>query len=94
MIPIPFQAGTVQPVTAGYAIAIFDQGDTLPQTGTAPQTPLGFATATGQEGVYSFTVPAGNALSEGSHFLTARVQMIAILRLQMEVDFHAASQIY
>ena len=77
MIPIPFQAGTVQPVTAGYAIAIFDQGDTLPQTGTAPQTPLGFATATGQEGVYSFTVPGGGALSEGSHFLTARVQMIA-----------------
>jgi len=77
IIPIPFQAGTAQPVTAGYAIAIFDEGNTLPQTGTAPQTPLGFATATGQEGVYSFTVPNALALSEGSHFLTARVQMIA-----------------
>lgn len=77
IIPIPFQTGTAQPVIAGYAIAIFDEGNTLPQTGTAPQTPLGFALATGQEGVYSFTVPSGSALSEGSHFLTARVQMIA-----------------
>ena len=77
IIPIPFQAGTAQPVIAGYAIAIFDEGNTLPQTGTAPQAPLGFAVATGQEGVYSFTVPGSLALSEGSHFLTARVQMIA-----------------
>ncbi len=77
IIPIPFQAGVAQPTTAGYAIAIFDEGNTPPQTGTAPQTPLGFATAVaGQQGIYTFTVPAAVALSEGSHFLTARVQMI------------------
>ena len=50
IIPIPFQAGIAQPITPGYAIAIFDEGDTLPQTGTAPQTPLGFATASGTAG--------------------------------------------
>lgn len=74
VIPIPFQAAAG---TAGYRIAIFDEGNSPPpgtQTGTAPQTPLGFATATAQEGVYTFTVPA--ALSDGSHFLTARVQMV------------------
>lgn len=73
VIPIPFRAGPTQPTLAGYAIAIFDEGNTLPQTATAPQTPLGFATATSQEGVYTFTTPV---LSQGSHFLTARVMMI------------------
>ena len=76
-IVIPFQAGVAQPAVPGFAIAIFDEGNTPPQTGTAPQTPLGFATAVaGQQGVYTFTVPAAVALSEGSHFLSARVQMI------------------
>ncbi|MFK8114092.1 MAG: choice-of-anchor Q domain-containing protein [Rubripirellula sp.] len=77
IIPIPFQAGIAQPNTPGYAIAVYDEGNTPPQTGTAVQTPLGFATAVaGQQGIYSFTVPNALALSEGSHFLTARVQMI------------------
>ena len=77
VIPIPFQAGPNQPVTPGFAIAIFDEGNTPPQTATAPQTPLGFATAVaGQDGVYTFTVPNALALTEGSHFLSARVQMI------------------
>ena len=77
IIPIPFQAGVAQPNTPGYAIAIFDEGNTPPQTGTAVQTPLGFATAVpGQQGIYTFTVPGAVALSEGSHFLSARVQMI------------------
>ncbi len=77
IIPIPFQPGVAQPNTPGYAIAIFDEGNTPPQTGTAVQTPLGFATAVaGQQGIYTFTVPAALALSEGSHFLSARVQMI------------------
>jgi len=80
VIPIPFRPGVApnltQPTQAGYAIGIFDEGNTGTQTGTAPQTPLGFATATVQEGVYTFTVPNGMALSEGSHFLTARVLMI------------------
>ncbi|MGB7324210.1 MAG: dockerin type I domain-containing protein [Rubripirellula sp.] len=77
IIQIPFQAGLAQPAAPGYAIAIFDEGDTPPQTGSAVQTPLGFATAVpGQQGIYEFTVPDARALSEGSHFLSARVQML------------------
>lgn len=75
VIPIPFREGPGQPTQAGYAIAIFDEGATE-QAGNPVQMPLGFATATAQEGVYQFTVPAALALSEGSHFLSARVQMI------------------
>jgi hypothetical protein len=86
IIPIPFQGGPAQPLLAGYAIAIFDEG---PGTvgATPPQTPLGFATNAGDlnnngvidglevfvPGVYKFTTPV---LADGSHFLTARVQMI------------------
>ena len=73
VIPIPFQAGPGQPTDPGFAIAIFDEGDTGTQTAQDPQTPLGFAWATVDEGVYTFTTPV---LSDGSHFLTARVQMI------------------
>ena len=69
VIPIPFQAAAG---TAGYRIAIFDEG-ALPIPGTtAPQTPLGFATFV-SAGVYQFTTPV---LNDGSHFLTARVQMV------------------
>ena len=71
IVGIPF-AGTAP--SPGYRIAIFDEGSTPGQSGTAPQTPLGFAVATAEPGVYTFTVP--KALSDGSHFLTARVQMI------------------
>ena len=67
---IPFRGTTLLP---GYRIAIFDEGNTPSQLATAPQTPLGFATATAQQGVYTFTTPV---LADGSHFLTARVQMI------------------
>jgi hypothetical protein len=74
VIPIPFQPGPVQPVAPGYAIAIFDEGDGTPGS-TPPQVPLGFATAVaGEPGVYTFTPLA--PLTDGSHFLTARVQMI------------------
>jgi hypothetical protein len=72
VIPIPFQAAAG---TAGYRIAIFDEGSSPApgtQVGTAPQTPLGFATFV-SPGVYQFTTPA---LTDGSHFLTARVQMV------------------
>lgn len=73
-IPIPFQMGPGQPVMPGYAIAIFDEGDTSlpPDVDEEPQTFLGFATMI-EPGVYQFTTPQ---LSDGSHFLTARVQMI------------------
>lgn len=70
VIPIPF-AGTT--LAAGYRIAVFDEGSTPGQAGTPPQTPLGFAVAGADPGVYTFTTPA---LADGSHFLTARVQMI------------------
>ena len=72
VIPIPFQAAAG---TAGYRIAIFDEGSSpLPgnQTGTAPQIPIGFATFV-SAGVYQFTTPI---LTDGTHFLTARVQMV------------------
>ena len=72
-IPIPFAAAAG---TAGYRVAIFDEGNAPApgtQTGTAPQTPIGFATQVpGQQGVYQFTSPV---LSNGSHFLSARVQI-------------------
>jgi Ca2+-binding RTX toxin-like protein len=77
VIPIPFQDQTL---AAGYRIAIFDEGGSPApgtQTGTQPQTLLGYASLVDlgmtQEGVYSFTTPE---LSDGSHFLTARVEMI------------------
>ncbi|MBI1314694.1 hypothetical protein GC176_25660, partial [bacterium] len=74
VIPIPFQAAAG---AAGYRIAIFDEGSSPApgtQTGTQPQTPIGYATAVaGEEGVYEFTTPV---LTDGSHFLTARVQMV------------------
>jgi len=79
VISINFQAGPA-PNAPGYAIAIFDEGATNPNSTppgpapTAPQTPLGFATKVpGLDGVYAFTTPV---LGPGSHFLTARVQMI------------------
>ncbi|HPM81293.1 MAG TPA: CHRD domain-containing protein [Candidatus Anammoximicrobium sp.] len=67
IIPIPFQGTTL---AAGYRIGVFDEG---PQPWAEnPQTPLGYATQIAP-GVYTFTTPQ---LSDGSHFLTARVQMI------------------
>lgn len=76
-IDIPFGNQTLTP---GYRIAIFDEGSVPPQISTAPQTPVGFATnvydvqGNLQQGVYTFTFPGD--LSNGSHFLTARVQII------------------
>jgi len=77
VIPIPFRAGPNQPTMAGYAIAIFDEGATSPPApgnagGLEVQEPLGFATMI-EPGLYTFTTPV---LNDGSHFLTARVQML------------------
>jgi Ca2+-binding RTX toxin-like protein len=78
-ITIPFRAGLAQPNQPGFAIAVFDEGATAPAAGNAGglniRQPLGFATQI-ESGLYSFIVPPGNALSQGSHFLTARVQML------------------
>ncbi len=71
-IPIPFRDAVLN---HGYRIAIFDEGVTDPAAGSGTalvQRPLGFATQL-EDGLYSFTTPA---LDDGSHFLTARVQMI------------------
>ena len=70
VISIPFQT-TAQ---AGFRIAIFDDGSLSSHPGTEPQTPVGFATATATDGQYAYTFPA--AVSEGSHFISARVEMI------------------
>lgn len=78
VIPIPFQAAAG---AAGYRIAIFDEGSSPApgtQVGTAPQVPLGFATFV-SPGVYQFTTPV---LADGTHFLTARVQMVDPSTLQ------------
>ncbi len=70
VIPIVFNSATTAASTpAGFRVAIFDENN--------QHTPVaaGFAQAVGgQPGVYSFTF--GTALTDGSHFLTARVQMI------------------
>jgi Ca2+-binding RTX toxin-like protein len=70
VIVIPFRGVALLP---GYRIGIFDEGSGPAQAGTPPQTPLGYAISTGEPGVYQFTTPV---LSNGSHFLTARVQMV------------------
>ncbi|MFO0904332.1 MAG: dockerin type I domain-containing protein [Pirellulales bacterium] len=83
VISIPFQPGVgpngTQPTSPGYAIAIFDEGSTAPASGNAGGTnirqPLGFAIQL-EPGLYSFTVPAGMALNDGSHFITARTLII------------------
>ena len=68
VIVIPFQAGAGAP---GYRLAVFDEG-TPQQPPALPQVPLGFATQVA-EGVYEFTTPT---LTDGSHFLSVRVQMV------------------
>ena len=83
VISIPFLPGVgvdgTQPTGAGYAIAIFDEGSTAPAAGNASSTtvrqPLGFATQL-ENGLYTFTVPNGMNLNDGSHFITARVLML------------------
>jgi hypothetical protein len=70
-IPIPFQTMAL----AGYRVAIFDEGPTPGQPATNPQIPVGFADeVAGSPGLYTFTFTT--PLSDGSHFLSARVQMI------------------
>ena len=72
VIAIPHNSSTsASPVglAPGYRVAIYDEGDTH-----APVL-LGFAQPVANlRGVYSFTFP--NALTDGSHFLSAKLQMI------------------
>lgn len=71
-VAIPFRTGPAVAGQAGYAIAIFDEGASPNGSGTAPQTPIGYATQI-SPGVYEFTPTV--ALAEGSHFLSARVEI-------------------
>ena len=61
VIPIPFRAGPASPCCRVSPSRSSTKARRRPRhaTGTPPQTPLGFASATAQEGVYQFTVPAG-----------------------------------
>jgi Ca2+-binding RTX toxin-like protein len=88
VIPIPFNAAQTRDTTVpGFRVAIFDEG-TPQQTGQLPQVPIGYARQIA-EGVYEFdfgsdainlAAPNGPTtsfvLSDGSHFLSARVQMV------------------
>ncbi len=67
---IPFNSATTAASTiAGFRVAIFDENNQHTPVASGFAQPVG-----GQPGVYSFTF--GTALTDGSHFLTARVQMI------------------
>ena len=77
VIPIPFQI-LAQP---GYRVAIFVEGD--------PINPVGFATQDA-EGIYRFTFPV--PLADGSHFITAKVQMIDPALPAHATGFGARSQ--
>ncbi len=68
-IRIPFRDVVGQP---GYSVAIFDEGSLPGQPGTVTQIPIAHASLI-EDGLYSVTLPN---LSHGSHFLTARVQMV------------------
>jgi Ca2+-binding RTX toxin-like protein len=72
VIPIPFNASTdFDSTTPGFRIAVYDE------TNTHNPVPMGFAQPVpAQPGVYMFTFPDGAALVDGSHFISARVQII------------------
>ena len=84
VIPIPFVTSqlAVPPAgAAGYRVAIFDNGDSDPQNpDSLPQVPVGYARKVA-DGIYVFdfdtdALSAPFTLTDGSHFLSARVQMI------------------
>ncbi|NND97318.1 MAG: hypothetical protein HKN47_08330, partial [Pirellulaceae bacterium] len=81
-IVIPFNA-SIDPANnvAGFRVPVFVEG--VPQQpGTDPQIPIGFAQpVAGVTGVYTFDFDdanngAGLTLTDGSHFINAKVQMI------------------
>ena len=80
VIPIPFNP-SIDPAdtTPGYRVAVFVEGD--PQVpGIDPQEPVGFAQPSAVPGVYVFDFDnalngAGLDLPDGSHFISARVEM-------------------
>ncbi len=89
IIAIPFNGsqtaglGAAAVANAGFRVAVFIEGSPQ-QPGTAPQTPIGYARQLpGTPGVYIFdfgrdVIPGGAALAltDGSHFINAKVEMI------------------
>jgi hypothetical protein len=81
-IAIPFNS-SINPAngTPGYRVPVFIEGSPQ-QIGTDPQIPIGFAQpVVGVSGVYTFDFDnannnAGLTLTDGSHFITAKVQII------------------
>ncbi len=76
VIPIPFQGSDLEP---GYRVAVFVEGAPQ-QPGTAPETPVGYARRIGA-GVYEFdfdtdTIDPNFTLTDGSQFISARVEMV------------------
>jgi len=80
-IPIPFNGSNADnSTTAGYRVAIFIEGDPQ-QPGVEPQVPVGYAEQGAEPGVYTFDFGnanngAGLTLTDGSHFINAKVQVI------------------
>ena len=81
--PAMYVAGAIPGLTAGYRVAIYEEGTTTTPGGPGPNGLWGYATMIAP-GVYQFNF--GNtttnnlfgpvSLTNGSHFLTARVEMI------------------
>jgi len=81
--PAMYVAGSIPGLTAGYRVAIYEEGTTTTPGGPGPNGLWGYATMIAP-GVYQFNF--GNtttnnlfgpaSLTNGSHFLTARVEMI------------------
>ncbi len=81
VIVIPFNPSLDPASTdAGYRVAIYVEGDPQ-QPGVGPQTVIGYAQPGAEEGVYIFDfddaiVAAAADLTDGSHFISARVEML------------------
>ncbi|MEY3457521.1 MAG: hypothetical protein RL215_678, partial [Planctomycetota bacterium] len=81
--PALYVAGSVPGLTAGYRVAVYEEGTTTTPAGPGPNGLWGYATMIAP-GVYQFNF--GNtatnnlfgpaSLTNGSHFLTARVEII------------------
>jgi hypothetical protein len=81
--PALYTAGSIPGLTAGYRVAVYEEGTTTTPGGPGPNGLWGYATMIAP-GVYQFNF--GNtatnnlfgpaSLTNGSHFLTARVEMI------------------
>jgi hypothetical protein len=81
VIEIPFNPSeAAEMADPGYRVAIFVEGDPQ-QPGVGPQTVVGYAQMGAEEGVYLFDfnnaiVPDAEILTDGSHFISARVEII------------------